>query len=178
MEKLDISEYVDETVKYVVPPPLENNMNDGDPERLSKYLDPEFLGATPDAKAIDPGQLEIEAKEHLNLDLDLNDDELEQLNEENLKTAMLAPREYQFELFQKALNENVITVLDTGSGKTLISVMLIKEMARLEREARLTRREVSKLYQFITWTLIVTFQRRNWPFFWLREFPLFFNKPV
>lgn len=145
MQKVDISDYVDETVKYVAPIPLKNYMNDGDPERLAKYLDPEFLGATPDAKAIDPGQLEIESKEHLNLDLDLDDNQLEELNEDNLKTAMLAPREYQYELYQKALEENVIAVLDTGSGKTLISVMLIKEMARLEREARLTRCEVCSL---------------------------------
>lgn len=142
--EVDISEYVDETVKYVVPAPLENHMNNIDSEILSKYLDSEFLDATPDAKAIDPGRLEIENKEHLNLDLDLDDDQLEQLNEDNLKTAMLAPREYQYELYQKALQGNVITVLDTGSGKTLISVMLIKEMARLERQARLTRREVSE----------------------------------
>lgn len=138
----DIADYVDETVTYVPPTPLENHMNDGDPSRLSKYLDPEFLNATPDSKAIDPGQLEIQRQEHMNLDLDLDEDELEKIIEENLKGAMLAPREYQYELYQKALNENIITVLDTGSGKTLISVMLIKQMALIEREARLTRREV------------------------------------
>jgi hypothetical protein len=139
----DLDDYVDEAVKYLPPTPLENNMNDGDPSRLAKYLDPEFLNATLDGEGVDAGRLEIEDKEHMSqLNLDLNDKEMENLIEENERIAMLAPREYQFELFQKALNENVITVLDTGTGKTLISVMLIKEMVSREREARLTRREV------------------------------------
>lgn len=155
----DIEDYVDETVKYVPPPSLENHMNDVDPSRLAKYLDPEFLNATPDSKAIDPSQLEIERKEHMNLDLDLDEDQLEELNEENLKSAMLAPREYQYELYQKALKENVITVLDTGSGKTLISVMLIKQMALIEREARLTRREVCMINYLYVFFVILIFLR-------------------
>ncbi|GAA5800244.1 hypothetical protein HPULCUR_005669 [Helicostylum pulchrum] len=156
----DIEDYVDETVKYVPPVPLENHMNDVDPSRLAKYLDPEFLNATPDSKAIDPSQLEIEQKEHMNLDLDLDEDQLEELTTENLKSAMLAPREYQYELYQKALRENVITVLDTGSGKTLISVMLIKQMALIEREARLTRRE-TKLAFFLVERVPLVFQQAS-----------------
>ena len=39
---------------------------------------------------------------------------------------VLIPRQYQEEIFQKAQQRNVIAVLDTGSGKTLISVLLIK----------------------------------------------------
>lgn len=139
----DLGDYVDPTVTYVPPVPLENHMNDIAPEQLSKYLDPEFINATPDDKAIDLEQLELANKERIELNLDLNDEELEELERENMQAAMLAPREYQYELFQKAVKENVITVLDTGSGKTLISVMLIKHMVALEREARLTRREVS-----------------------------------
>ena len=41
----------------------------------------------------------------------------------------LIPREYQKEIFLKAQQKNVIAVLDTGSGKTLISAMLIKWIA-------------------------------------------------
>jgi endoribonuclease Dicer len=78
----------------------------------------------------------------MNIDFDLDDDLEEELQEDNRKTAMLQPREYQYELFSKALEENVIAVLDTGAGKTLISIMLIKQMVLQERQERLTRREV------------------------------------
>lgn len=38
----------------------------------------------------------------------------------------LIPRRYQEEIFEKAVHGNVIAALDTGSGKTLISTLLIK----------------------------------------------------
>lgn len=38
------------------------------------------------------------------------------------------PRSYQLELFNTALNKNSILVLGTGSGKTFISILLIKEL--------------------------------------------------
>jgi endoribonuclease Dicer len=42
------------------------------------------------------------------------------------------PRQYQIELFQKACEQNTIVVLETGSGKTLIAVLLIEEMLKRE----------------------------------------------
>jgi endoribonuclease Dicer len=45
---------------------------------------------------------------------------------------VLVPRQYQQEIFLKAQQRNVIAVLDTGSGKTLISVLLIKWVFRQE----------------------------------------------
>ncbi|KAF9084442.1 Dicer-like protein 1 [Mortierella sp. AD031] len=48
----------------------------------------------------------------------------------------LVPRQYQVELYHKAVKGNVIAVMDTGSGKTLVAVMLIREMLRREREAQ------------------------------------------
>lgn len=48
----------------------------------------------------------------------------------------LIPRQYQVELFRKAEAGNVIAVMDTGSGKTLVAVMLIREMLRREKEAQ------------------------------------------
>ena len=37
-------------------------------------------------------------------------------------------RDYQQELFERAKDENVIAVLDTGTGKTLIAAMLIRHV--------------------------------------------------
>ena len=45
---------------------------------------------------------------------------------------VLVPREYQKEIFSKAQEKNVIAVLDTGSGKTLISALLIKWISEKE----------------------------------------------
>jgi len=46
----------------------------------------------------------------------------------------LISRQYQFDMYEKALQENVIAVMDTGSGKTLVAAMLIKEMIRREED--------------------------------------------
>ncbi|KAI9598092.1 hypothetical protein BDF19DRAFT_411427 [Syncephalis fuscata] len=40
--------------------------------------------------------------------------------------AVLEPRDYQIEMFEHAKKSNIIAVLETGAGKTLISAMLIK----------------------------------------------------
>jgi endoribonuclease Dicer len=48
----------------------------------------------------------------------------------------LIPREYQKEIFSKAQERNVIAVLDTGSGKTLISALLIKWIAEQEHSQK------------------------------------------
>ncbi|KAF2083173.1 dicer-like protein 1 [Saccharata proteae CBS 121410] len=46
------------------------------------------------------------------------------------------PRDYQLELFERAKTENVIAVLDTGSGKTLIAVLLLRHILDQELEDR------------------------------------------
>ncbi|GAB7356647.1 hypothetical protein MBLNU459_g7366t2 [Dothideomycetes sp. NU459] len=38
------------------------------------------------------------------------------------------PREYQIELFERAKQQNTVAVLDTGSGKTLIAVLLLRHI--------------------------------------------------
>ena len=39
------------------------------------------------------------------------------------------PRDYQIEIFEEACRQNVVACLGTGTGKTFISVLLIKELA-------------------------------------------------
>ena len=46
------------------------------------------------------------------------------------------PREYQVELFERAKSQNIIAVLDTGSGKTLIAVLLLRHVIDQELEDR------------------------------------------
>ncbi|XP_059352941.1 endoribonuclease Dicer-like [Daphnia carinata] len=41
-----------------------------------------------------------------------------------------SPRDYQIELFQAALDDNIIVYLPTGSGKTLIAALLINEKSK------------------------------------------------
>ncbi|KAI9249991.1 dicer-2 protein [Sporodiniella umbellata] len=154
-----MTDYVDETVRYVPLEHKENTMNNVDPSLLAKYLEPEFFDAKPDSDTKDLGFITLNDRERL--DFDDQDDhsiEIDQTGAE--KAAILAPREYQYELYQKALKENVITVLDTGTGKTLISVLLIKQMVHLERQARLTRRE-TKLAFFLVDRVPLVFQQAS-----------------
>ena len=41
----------------------------------------------------------------------------------------IKPREYQVEVVERALKENTVACLPTGSGKTYIAIMVMKEMA-------------------------------------------------
>jgi hypothetical protein len=41
------------------------------------------------------------------------------------------PRQYQLELYQRAKESNIIAVLDTGTGKTLIALLILKHMAAI-----------------------------------------------
>lgn len=49
-----------------------------------------------------------------------------------------SPREYQVELFERAKERNTIVVLDTGSGKTLIAILLLRHTIEQELERRVT----------------------------------------
>ena len=42
---------------------------------------------------------------------------------------MFTPREYQVDLLEDAKERNIIVCLSTGTGKTFIAILLIKEMA-------------------------------------------------
>ncbi|KAI8964352.1 hypothetical protein F5Y11DRAFT_316025 [Daldinia sp. FL1419] len=47
-----------------------------------------------------------------------------------------SPREYQTELFERAKQKNIIAVLDTGTGKTLIAALLLRHTIEEELEDR------------------------------------------
>ncbi|KAI0508772.1 hypothetical protein F5B22DRAFT_383299 [Xylaria bambusicola] len=47
-----------------------------------------------------------------------------------------SPREYQTELFERAKRKNIIAVLDTGTGKTLIAALLLRHIVEQELEDR------------------------------------------
>ncbi|KAI0204785.1 hypothetical protein F4808DRAFT_474130 [Astrocystis sublimbata] len=47
-----------------------------------------------------------------------------------------SPREYQTELFERAKEKNVIVVLDTGAGKTLIAALLLRHIVEKELDDR------------------------------------------
>jgi len=52
------------------------------------------------------------------------------------KPIITGPREYQLELFERAKQQNTIAVLDTGTGKTLIAVLLLRYIMDQELEWR------------------------------------------
>ncbi|KAI1433141.1 hypothetical protein GGR50DRAFT_670129 [Xylaria sp. CBS 124048] len=47
-----------------------------------------------------------------------------------------SPREYQVELFERAKQKNIIAVLDTGTGKTLIAALLLRHVVEQELDDR------------------------------------------
>lgn len=58
------------------------------------------------------------------------------------------PRDYQTELFQRAKSENIIAVLDTGSGKTHIATLLLRHILEEELDHR-ARGSVHKIAFFL-----------------------------
>ncbi|KAF2143652.1 uncharacterized protein K452DRAFT_296653 [Aplosporella prunicola CBS 121167] len=68
------------------------------------------------------------------------------------------PREYQLELFERAKKENVIAVLDTGSGKTLIAVLLLQHMLDKEIEDRAAGK-APKIAFFLVDSVTLVFQQ-------------------
>ncbi|KAH7324737.1 hypothetical protein B0I35DRAFT_349113 [Stachybotrys elegans] len=57
------------------------------------------------------------------------------------KHIIASPREYQLEMFERAKKKNIIVVLDTGSGKTLIAALLLRHTIEQELEHRAIGRE-------------------------------------
>jgi hypothetical protein len=62
----------------------------------------------------------------------------------------LEPRDYQMELYERARRENTIAVLGTGTGKTLIACLLIKDILVQERVNRSKGMKVEYLVTVLT----------------------------
>lgn len=58
------------------------------------------------------------------------------VKEHESRRIIQTPREYQIELFERAKRKNIIAVLDTGSGKTLIAALLLRYTLEKEIEDR------------------------------------------
>jgi endoribonuclease Dicer len=58
------------------------------------------------------------------------------LAKQEASAKIVNPRDYQNELFEKAKQENIIAVLDTGSGKTHIATLLLRHIIDEELESR------------------------------------------
>ena len=90
----------------------------------------------------------------------LDDDHLsiESLMKKQGSEIIKNPREYQLELFERAKQQNTIAVLDTGSGKTLIAVMLIRWVIDQELESRAAGNS-PKISFFLVASVTLVFQQ-------------------
>ncbi|KAH7398246.1 endoribonuclease dcr-1 [Pyrenochaeta sp. MPI-SDFR-AT-0127] len=70
------------------------------------------------------------------------------------------PRDYQTELFQRAKKENIIAVLDTGSGKTHIATLLLRHILEEELDLR-ARGAAPKIAFFLVDSVNLVFQQAN-----------------
>ncbi|KAF2201242.1 dicer-like protein 1 [Delitschia confertaspora ATCC 74209] len=70
------------------------------------------------------------------------------------------PRDYQTELFEKAKRENIIAVLDTGSGKTHIATLLLRHIIDQELEHRKDG-HLAKISFFLVDSVNLVFQQAN-----------------
>ncbi|KAF2796271.1 hypothetical protein K505DRAFT_415880 [Melanomma pulvis-pyrius CBS 109.77] len=70
------------------------------------------------------------------------------------------PRDYQTELYQKAKEENIIAVLDTGSGKTHIATLLLRHILDVELEDR-AKGCPHKIAFFLVDSVNLVFQQTN-----------------
>lgn len=58
---------------------------------------------------------------------------------------IVEPRKYQWEIFEKIKDKNSIVFLETGKGKTFISIMLIKHLFKLDIKKRYDQRNKNAL---------------------------------
>jgi endoribonuclease Dicer len=84
----------------------------------------------------------------------------EMLENEATINRITNPRDYQIELFLKAKKENIIAVLDTGSGKTHIATLLIRDVLEAELEHRANGGQPRTTF-FLVNSVNLVFQQAN-----------------
>ncbi|KAH8651518.1 hypothetical protein BGZ60DRAFT_187238 [Tricladium varicosporioides] len=80
------------------------------------------------------------------------------VNQSENRKIISTPREYQVELFERAKEKNIVAVLDTGSGKTLIAVLLLRHIFAEELECRALG-EPKRLSFFLVDSVTLVFQQ-------------------
>ncbi len=84
-----------------------------------------------------------------------NDEELSirnLLQKQERPNTIKNPREYQLELYERAKKENTIAVLETGSGKTLIAVLLLRHIIDEELERRAAGQPHRISFFLVSWS--------------------------
>ncbi|KAJ3088764.1 hypothetical protein HK102_008011 [Quaeritorhiza haematococci] len=86
--------------------------------------------------------------------------EIKKLEDDSVKEEHV-PRAYQIEMFERAKKSNIIAVMDTGTGKTLIACLLIRHILGLDFAARETGAQ-KKVVLFLVPTVPLAFQQSDY----------------
>lgn len=123
--------------------------------RAQKAIFDVWLSSSAGQEALKPKSKDGRAKEEVDEMQSVHSLLAQQQREAKIVTS---PREYQNELFERAKEENTIAVLDTGSGKTLIAVLLLRDTIDKEL-ARRDRGEPSKISFFLVSSVTLVYQQ-------------------
>jgi endoribonuclease Dicer len=81
---------------------------------------------------------------------------------------IINPRDYQIELFELAKNENIIAVLDTGTGKTHIATLLLQHVLDRELQDRQNGKSPRTAF-FLVDSVNLVYQQSNVLYFGLDQ---------
>ena len=89
---------------------------------------------------------------------------IENLNLNESSKVILKPRDYQKKIFEKAKNQNSIIYVETGKGKTFISIMLMADFLGLDIENPSKNKKIidknKKIIFFVCDTALIEQQKK------------------